>query len=152
MSDLERAVAWAAEMRAVHQRLRDALAVAREAVEEGGEVPARDLLLYCWGFCTALSGHHAGEDSLLFPAVLAGHPELEPVLAKLRQDHSMIEHLLGAFRGAVDARAEPGALLGHVEGIDAVMESHFGYEERQLLGVLETMSLEDRPADVFGPL
>ncbi|WP_426247401.1 hemerythrin domain-containing protein [Nocardioides sp. LHG3406-4] len=152
MSDLERAVAWATEMRAVHQRLRDALEVARDAVEDGEGILGRDLLLHCWGFCAALSGHHAGEDSHLFPAVLAGHPELEPVLMKLRQDHSMIEHLLGAFRAAVDARADPAALLGHVEGIEAVMESHFGYEERQLLGVLETTSLDAEPGDVFGPL
>lgn len=32
------------------------------------------------------------------------------------------------------------------------MESHFRYEERQLLTVLETLSLDADPGDVFGPL
>ena len=153
MVEGERVVAWAVEMRAVHQRLRDALAVAREAAEAGApaEVP-RDLLLYCWGFCTALTGHHSGEDTVLFPAVGTAHPGLWPVLDRLRQDHAMIEHLLGSFRRSVDAGEGPAALLRHVEGIEAVMESHFGYEERQLLGVLEHLDLRAAPEVAFGPL
>jgi hypothetical protein len=32
------------------------------------------------------------------------------------------------------------------------MESHFRYEERQLLAVLETLQLEGEPRAVLGPL
>jgi hypothetical protein len=40
----------------------------------------------------------------------------------------------------------------HLEGIAAIMESHFRYEERQLLSVLETLSLDAPPEEVLGPL
>lgn len=65
-------------MRSVHNRLREALKVTREAARAGvpAEPAARELLLFCRGFCTALTGHHVGEDSRLFPAIAAAHPEL----------------------------------------------------------------------------
>ena len=37
-------------------------------------------------------------------------------------------------------------------GVAAIMESHFRYEERQLLAVLETLALDADPEAVFGPL
>ena len=54
----QRVVAWGQELREIHRRLRDALGVARSAVEDGGSGPtaARDLQLYCVGFCAALTG------------------------------------------------------------------------------------------------
>ena len=149
-----RLVAWGRELRQVHVRLRKALELARTAVAEGrsAEAATRDLLLFCHGFCTALDGHHRGEDNLLFPAIKAAHPELEPVLRKLTQDHSMIAHLLGGLRAAVDRDAPVAELDRHLEGAAAIMESHFRYEERQLLNVLETLSLDAPPEEVLGPL
>ena len=84
-----RLVAWSDELRAVHRRLRDALSITQEALASG-EPPGRDLLLFCHGFCTALTGHHEGEDRELFPAIAAAHPELRDTLRKLEQDHSLI--------------------------------------------------------------
>ncbi len=141
-------------MRRVHDRLREALRVAREAAEHGGKAgnAARDPLLFCHGFCTALTGHHEGEDRELFPAISAAHPELRDTLRNLEQDHSMIAHLLGGLQEAVDGAAGPAELDRHLEGIAAIMESHFRYEERQLLTVLETLDLSVDPGAVFGPL
>ncbi|GAB2904591.1 hypothetical protein GCM10022245_45190 [Streptomyces mayteni] len=138
----------------MHNRLREALRVTRESLAEGvgSEATARELLLYCHGFCAALDGHHRGEDSTLFPAIAAAHPELRPVLRSLEQDHSMIAHLLGGLRDAVDRAAPPEELDGHLEGIAAIVESHFRYEERQLLTVLETLELAALPRQVLGPL
>jgi hemerythrin-like domain-containing protein len=149
-----RLVAWSQELRRVHTRLREALAVTQKAVAEGasGHVATRELLLYCHGFCAALDGHHRGEDHTLFPAISAAHPELGPVLRKLEQDHSMIGHLLGGLREASDREAPRNELELHLEGIAAIMESHFRYEERQLLAVLETLQLEAEPHAVLGPL
>lgn len=78
---------------------------------------------------------------MLFPAIEAAHPELAPVLRALEQDHSMIAHLLGGLQNAVDSQAPPDELDRHLEGIAAIMESHFRYEERQLLTVLEALDL-----------
>lgn len=149
-----RLVAWSNELRAVHERLRKALSIAQEALASGtpAEAASRELLLYCHGFCTALTGHHEGEDRELFPAIAAAHPELRETLRYLEQDHSMIAYLINGMQSAVTSAATPEALAQHLEGIAAVMESHFRYEERQLLQVLETLELNADPRRVLGPL
>lgn len=141
-------------MRRVHDRLRDALRVTAEALERGdpADPAARDLLLFCHGFCAALAGHHAGEDRMLFPAVAAAHPELGDTLRRLEQDHSMIAHLLDGLHSAVEDSATPAELHRHLDGLAAIMESHFRYEERELMAVLETLDLAAGPDAVFGPL
>lgn len=138
----------------MHARLREALAVTRAALAEGvpGEAATRELLLYCHGFCAALDGHHRGEDRTLFPAIARAHPRLRPVLRALEQDHSMIGHLLDGLGAAAERAAPPAELARHLDGIAAIMESHFRYEERQLLAVLDALELPGEPADVLGPL
>ncbi|HEY9393828.1 MAG TPA: hemerythrin domain-containing protein [Nocardioides sp.] len=149
-----RLIAWSNEMRDVHERLRKALRVAQEAIAAGdpAEPAARDLLLFCHGFCAALTGHHEGEDRELFPAIARSHPELRETIRYLEQDHSMIGHLLGGLQAAVDRAATPEDLGKHLEGIAAIMESHFRFEERKLLSVLDTVRLDADVGDVFGPL
>ncbi|MEV4278479.1 hemerythrin domain-containing protein [Actinoplanes xinjiangensis] len=135
-------------MRAVHARLRSALRLTLES----GDMAVDDLLLYCRGFCAALDGHHRGEDRTLFPAIAAAHPELRPVLRSLEQDHSMIDYLLGGLQAAVDRSGGPEELRRHLEGVGAIMENHFRYEERKLLTVLESLDLHVTPEEALGPL
>ncbi len=152
--DQGRLIAWSTELRAVHAKLRAALEAARDAIDDLGSQHAasRELLLYCHGFCVALDGHHRGEDRALFPAIEAAHPALAPVLRSLERDHSMIGHLLGGLQSAVRQSATAAEPERHLEGISAIMESHFRYEERQLLTVLESLELTADPAVVLGPL
>jgi iron-sulfur cluster repair protein YtfE (RIC family) len=156
MSDTEhsRVIAWSAELRRAHSRLHEALQAARDAVREGADAPtaSRELLLYCRGFCAALDQHHRGEDTALFPAIEAAHPALAPVLRKLEQDHSMIDFLLTALNAAADTGAPPDEIERHLDGVGAIMASHFAYEERQLLQVLETLGLQADPGAVLGRL
>lgn len=151
----DRLVAWGAELRAVHDLLRRGLQAARDSVDGGGTAGplTAELLLYCRGFCAALAGHHSSEDRTLFPEVLAARPDLEPVIAKLSQDHSTIDHLLSGLEHAVRSGRPRDELVEHLDGIEAVMESHFRYEERQLIEVLNAVPLpgRDRRA-LFGPL
>jgi hemerythrin-like domain-containing protein len=149
-----RLVAWSSELRRVHTRIREALQITRQAVRDGtpSQHASRDLLLYCHGFCAALDGHHQGEDRALFPAIEAAHPHLTPVLRALKQDHSMISHLLQGLRDALDRSATRDELDRHLEGVAAIMENHFRYEERQLITVLENLELHAAAKDVFGPL
>ncbi|BDV32379.1 hemerythrin domain-containing protein [Microbacterium terricola] len=153
-SERTRVVAWSNELRSTHTRLREALQVARAAVHEPGAAAStgRELALYCRGFCVALGDHHRGEDRALFPAIEAAHPELAPVLRKLEQDHAMIDFLLTALSAAVDEAAGPDELERHLDGIAAIMASHFAYEERQLLVVLDTLALQEDPRLVLGGL
>lgn len=149
-----RLIAWGGELRAVHDRLREALRVSQEAlvVGEEAEPATRDLLLFCHGFCTALAGHHEGEDRTLFPAIARQHPGLRDTLGKLEQDHSMMAHLIGGLQDAADRAAPRAELHRHLEGLAAIMESHFRYEERALLEVLDRLVLDEDPKDVLGPL
>ncbi|MEV0003711.1 hemerythrin domain-containing protein [Micromonospora sp. NPDC050980] len=149
-----RLVAWSRELHSVHERLREALRVTREALADGEAAgpAARDLLVFCHGFCAALTAHHEGEDRDLFPAIAAQHPELRDTLRRLRQDHSVIGRLLAGLSAAVARGAAPVQLSRHLDGVAAIMESHFRYEERQLLTVLETLALDADPAVVLGPL
>ncbi len=152
MSEDEQArlIAWNRELTAAHQRLRQALRIARDALDAGSYAgdarqAGADLLLYCHGFCAALSGHHVSEDAALFPELSARHPGLRPVIAKLAQDHEMIAALLTQFGHAVTAAAGPDELARHLDGLSAIMESHFRYEERQLIGVLAELRLAADP-------
>ena len=145
----------------MHARLHQALRVIERAVHEGRPIDtgddaggrlSADLLLFCRGFCAALDEHHRGEDRVLFPAIAAAHPELAPVLAALTQDHSMVAHLLQGLGAAADRAAGPAELQRHLDGVAALMDSHFRYEERQLLVVLERLELDAAVRDVLGPL
>jgi hemerythrin-like domain-containing protein len=156
-----RLIAWNRELAAAHQRLRRALRLVRDALGTGDRdalgtgdrAAARtDLMLYCHGFCTALSGHHVSEDTALFPELSARHPALKPTLAKLRQDHEMIASLLTQFDHALTSSAATSELLRHLGGLSAIMESHFRYEERQLLDILATLDLAAGPHALLGPL
>ena len=53
----------------------------------------------------------------------------------------MIAHLLVGLREATERAASPDELARHLEGVAAIMENHFRYEERALLDVLETLEL-----------
>ncbi|HIZ98971.1 MAG TPA: hemerythrin domain-containing protein [Candidatus Janibacter merdipullorum] len=151
--DHTRLVAWAHELRAVHARLREALELVRSAADGGADPPsARDLLVYCRGFCTALTRHHEGEDRHLFPAVAEEHPQLADTLATLTQDHSMMSYLITGLESALQREAPPDEVHTHLEGLGAIMESHFRFEERALLEVLTTLDLVADPDEVLGPL
>ncbi|MBO3735409.1 hemerythrin domain-containing protein [Glycomyces niveus] len=152
-SDTDRLVAFSTQLRNVHQRLRKALDLARRSIDgEFDDAAGQDLLLYCRGFCAALSGHHRSEDGGLFPQVIAEHPGLKPVIANLMSDHNMLEHLIGQLTAAMDADAGPDELHRHLDGIGAVMETHFKYEESQLLVVLDALALEGEPGRLLGDL
>lgn len=151
--DADRLIAWDDELRRAHTRLRAALDATREALENGSDAPdaARELALFCIGFCSALDGHHLSEDRALFPALRVEHPELGDVIDKLMQDHSMLAHLLGGLRTAVEGGENAETLARHLDGIGAIMESHFRFEEREILEALRAVHIDRPVTDVLGP-
>ncbi|MCG7523152.1 hemerythrin domain-containing protein [Streptomyces sp. OfavH-34-F] len=149
----DRVTAWGEELQRVHGKLRKALALARAGLDGGDPADAAtDLLLFCHGFCAALSGHHRAEDGSLFPELVRARPDLAPVVAKLTQDHNMIEHLIGGLRKAVADSSDPEVAHRHLDGIEAVMETHFKYEEKQLGAVLDGMDADFDRTEIFGPI
>lgn len=152
--DAARLIAWDQELRSAHSRLRAALAATREALDRDADAPdaASELALYCIGFCAALDGHHGAEDRALFPALRAEHPELGGIIDKLMQDHSMLAHLLSALRTAAERGDGVESIGQHLDGIAAIMESHFRFEEREILEPLRAIMLDGDVQRVLGPL
>jgi hypothetical protein len=65
----------------------------------------------------------------------------------------MIGHLLMELRHDLASGASGDELVRHLDGIDAVMTTHFRYEEKRLLGVLDEIDLTDvDAATAWGPL
>ncbi|WP_136517817.1 hemerythrin domain-containing protein [Cellulomonas telluris] len=152
-----RLVAWDRQLRDVHARLRDSLQIARDAIDDAGDDPASprlaaDLRLFCTGFCAALDGHHRGEDAVMFPELLAADRSLADVVAQLVRDHSVLAQLLGSLQRAVDGGTTGAELHRHLDGIEAVMETHFRYEEKRLLEPLSRLVVDRPSQEVLGPL
>jgi hypothetical protein len=143
----------------VHQTLRERLIWLRQEAAEGtGRHPAdsvgEDLLSHCLSFCTAIHTHHAGEDRQLLPALRAATPQLAPVIDKLIEDHALVTGILRQIRDLLAPDRTPpgpGALARELDGLTALLSSHFSYEERRVAQALDTLGPEAWSADVFNP-
>jgi hypothetical protein len=136
----------------VHIWLREELARLRTHLDSyfdgGGERP-RELRTHCLTFCSALSRHHAGENGGAFP-VLAQHvPDLRPVLDELEHDHHVVTGILRSVEelvGGLGTRADPAEaqrMRAELDGLAAVLETHFVYEERRLVSALNSLRVPD---------
>lgn len=160
MSALDRVAALSEQLIHVHQVLREQLASLRAAAAGGGGqraagvVVSEDLLSHCLSFCAAIHTHHTGEDNQLLPALRAAAPELAPVIDNLIADHITVAGILQQVRELLTpgpAASGPDALVRELDGLIAILESHFGYEERRIARALDTLGPAAWTADVFAP-
>lgn len=144
--DLDRLTAYADELVDVHDRLRDQLDAVRADVDaylDGGTgPPTRTIREHCLAFCTALSAHHSEEDDGVFPVLAQRMPEIRDVLHQLGRDHRAVAAMLASLEDVVRRLAQTATatdrrrLLGDLDGLSAVLESHFRHEERTLLNAV----------------
>jgi hemerythrin-like domain-containing protein len=143
----DRLTAFGNQLIEVHIWLREELARLREDVDlllDEGELP-RELLAHCLTFCSALTRHHNGEDDGAFPVVAEQFPELRPVLEELERDHEIVAKILRNINalGVVRDNSDPDAakqVRDELEGLTALLESHFGYEERRIVSALNSLA------------
>ena len=138
--DDQRVTAFSVQLRRAHQQLRDQLAALQADLGRTGG-PA-SLTVHCLAFCAALTTHHQGEDDGMFGALLRARPDLAPAVGKLREDHAAMAGLLGEARALAErARTAPAeslpALRRQLDGLTAITESHFRYEERAIGAALD---------------
>ncbi|OLT11685.1 hypothetical protein BJF78_26380 [Pseudonocardia sp. CNS-139] len=132
--------AFGDELLAVHDDLRNRLRALRSAPSRG-----HGLREHCAAFCRALTTHHTSEDASAFPLLAAAAPELRPVLAKLAEDHVLVASLLTQVEELVAALPpEPSDVeltrfAQSIDGIAAIMESHFTFEERRIRDALDRL-------------
>ncbi|MFG2914847.1 hemerythrin domain-containing protein [Kitasatospora sp. NPDC048298] len=151
-----RTAALSLQLARAHQDLRRRLADLRAGLGRPRRPDGHDdpLLAHCLAFCTALTHHHQGEDTGLFAQLLRERPDLAPTIGKLVEDHGFITHILIRVRDLADqaaattpAEAAPATDLEAVgrelDGLAAIMESHFAYEERAIGAALDAGAGDD---------
>jgi hypothetical protein len=153
-----RVTAFGNQLIEVHIWLREQLEDLRDDVDayfDGGALPSRDLRAHCLSFCSALTRHHTGEDGGPFALIADEIPELRPVILELKTDHNRIDWILGTLEKVLSGLpADPDQAIAayvraELEGLAAIMETHFTYEERKLVSVLNGLDVPqwrtDRP-------
>jgi iron-sulfur cluster repair protein YtfE (RIC family) len=160
MTPPDRVAALSEQLTQVHQSLRERLISLRQEAARNSDPGAAaaalpgDLLSHCVSFCGAIHTHHSGEDGQLLPALRAAAPELAPVIDKLAEDHDLVGGILRRIRELLtpgQAPSGPGALTRELDGLTAILESHFSYEERRIARALDALGPEAWTADVFRP-
>ncbi|WP_204044063.1 hemerythrin domain-containing protein [Acrocarpospora phusangensis] len=126
----------------VHIWLREELAELRESLGDGRP---KELQAHCLAFCSALERHHTGEDAVAFPQLAEEFPELRPTLESLSRDHLMVTSIMGNLQALLDglgpaaSPAERTRALGELDGLAALLDSHFAFEERKLTAALNSL-------------
>ncbi|MFH9352437.1 hemerythrin domain-containing protein [Kitasatospora sp. NPDC017646] len=137
-----RTAAPSLQLSQAHNELRRRLTGVRSALGRRHQRADDSLLAHCLAYCSALTNHHQGEDEGLFAALVRERPDLAPTVAKLVEDHGLIATLLARVRElAEQAAGKDGAdleaIARELDGLAAIMESHFGYEERAIGAALD---------------
>jgi hypothetical protein len=161
----------------VHDGMRDDLALLRRAVfaltrrdqdlgaaiDALGEVsfsdPAWALRRYCAHFCGFVHDHHAVEDNMLFPVLLANRRNREAGLGKvieqLQADHRVlaryVDEVERALLAASDDDAAKTAAVVAIERFAAHLESHLALEEAKLAPALNALSAVVAEDDLLPP-
>lgn len=137
----DRAAALSVQLAGAHRELRRRLGELRTGL--GRRPPGGDnLLVHCLSFCAALTAHHQGEDAGMFAQLLRVRPDLAGIVAKLIEDHEMIGSILSRVAELADqAAGSRGPALDEIgrelDGLTAIVESHFNFEERAIGGALD---------------
>ncbi|MFE3190852.1 hemerythrin domain-containing protein [Nocardia sp. NPDC059240] len=148
--DNHRARALGRELINTHNRLRRELRRVSQELEEhnGGSIrPLRDLRAHCLTFCQAVTDHHTGEDTTVFPVLAQQFPDLAPVLTELAADHRLIADILTRMTELLtDVSTDNlAAVRSEISGLTAIVESHFQWEERRITTALDRLPPTDHP-------
>lgn len=156
-----RGVALFEELKWVHRMIRADLGTVRamaadvlsglapQRVKDGVESlatagPLWSLRVNCLHYCRFVHSHHHGESHLLFPAVRASDPAMEPVVDRLEADHVAVGEDLREVEAATEALLRddtPDTRLRVSEALATLADRllvHLDYEEQQLGPVLRT--------------
>jgi iron-sulfur cluster repair protein YtfE (RIC family) len=92
----------------------------------------------CGQGCQMLSMHHNIEEHHMFPELEGKAPPLAAIIARLREEHQVVHELLNRLADCADrlTRSPDAQCFAETRATFAALhraiESHFGYEEREL--------------------
>ena len=94
----------------------------------------------CQAQCVALTQHHELESDAIFPHLRRAQPDLADVLDRLHAEHRAIHEVLQGVDAAlvhlVTSGGDHGPITRAVDLLTDTLESHFAYEERELIAPL----------------
>jgi hypothetical protein len=131
----DRVAALSEQLTHVHGALREQLSSLRREAARGVRPPAADaaagehLLSHCLSFCAAM-------------------------IDNIIEDHGLVAEILRQIRALLAQGQDPsgpGALVRELDGLTAILESHFSYEERRIANALDSLEPEAWAAGVFSP-
>ncbi|TDC50146.1 nitroreductase family deazaflavin-dependent oxidoreductase [Actinomadura sp. KC345] len=125
---------------AVHNAFRRELDLIRKEVAASGAGLGAQLRINCLTLCQGLGNHHLGEDTMVFPLVERHHPELEPTLARLKDEHKTMQRLLEELRLVLD-HGDAASLLTEVERLTKALNAHLDHEEETVVPLLAAIEL-----------
>ena len=102
---------------------------------------------YCESYCRVVTTHHTIEDVNMFPRLVAADPSLAPVVERLEREHhdvaAVLEDVDRALVAMVDSSTGDGVeqVRRAVGTLSDVLLAHLAYEESQLVGPLNALSL-----------
>lgn len=131
------------QMIEIHLWLSAELARLRAGLDTPGDArPSRDLRAHCLTFCAALGRHHTGEDAGAFRLLAEEVPELRPVIQNLITDHEVVAGILERVEAllAGDTAMPVVEVRAELDGLAALLESHFRYEEKRLVAALNALT------------
>jgi hypothetical protein len=147
-----RLTAFGNQLIEVHSWLREELAQLREDVDahlsDHSGLP-RKLQAHCLTFCSAVTRQHTGEDDGAFPGLAGQFPELRPVLEELGRDHHLVTGILRNLEELLDGLsldagpAQAPRVRAELDGLSALLESHFVYEEKRIVSALNSLDAPD---------
>ncbi|MFI7298824.1 hemerythrin domain-containing protein [Streptomyces sp. NPDC050121] len=100
------------------------------------------LLTHCLAFRAALTSYRQGEDDGTFSELLRQRPDPAATVTNLVQDHGLTSSTLSQAGELADRAAEsrdpaPEATGREHDGLTAITESRFSYEERTISEALD---------------
>ncbi|WP_309244429.1 hemerythrin domain-containing protein [Micromonospora parastrephiae] len=141
-SPADRLAAVGNQMIEIHLWLGAELARLRESLGDADDAGrSRDLRAHCLSFCAALGRHHTGEDDGAFRLLADQVPELRPVITNLITDHQVVAGILHRVEEllAADTSMPTDQVRAELDGLAALLESHFRYEEKRLVAALNAL-------------
>ncbi|TDU89475.1 deazaflavin-dependent oxidoreductase (nitroreductase family) [Kribbella voronezhensis] len=125
----------AESLKLIHDLFRRELVLIRKEFAAAGPSLGAQLRINCLTMCQGLHHHHTGESTMLFPSILAQHPEAAATVERLDAEHAKIAELLEELQRLVSTTASGTTLADLDHLIDAVI-NHLDYEEAQLVPLI----------------
>jgi len=125
---------FADTLRTIHEAFRRELAIIRKEFAAAGPSLGAQLRINCLAVCQGLHHHHTGESTMLFPSLLAQHPELAATIEQLDAEHTKIADLVDEIRSLIATPgADPAEALPELDRLIESLTAHLAYEEAQLI-------------------